>query len=100
MSAINPSKAVYGMLNCMDSRFRAMGIRGLEFFTGIIRKQQKKQDAVSSELIREAREAQTLFEAIIADGVVTEGEREQLLRLLREMETELVDGRVIEGSGR
>lgn len=91
----HPSKSVQRFLNRLECRFSQLRVSSLSFFTGIIRKRQEQQEAVSAELIREAREAQTLFEHIISDGVITPAEREQLLRLLREMEVELETGRVI-----
>lgn len=100
VSPTHPSRYIAGALAALEDAFHKFRVGGLRIWTNVIRKHQQRQNAVSVELIREAREAQTLFEAIIADGVVTDCERDQLLRLLREMETELLEGRVIEGSGR
>jgi len=84
----------YGLMK-LDQRLREVRQRGLLLWTSLMASAQDEQEAVSQETLRETRECLTLLDEARRDAVVTPAELKPIEQRLREMETEIDEGRVI-----
>ena len=95
----DPRKVMRGILKMLRRRIEALPIvGGLVLYVSVGEAAQEAQEAVSSEVLREVRESQTLLNLALADdGQASPRELAPVYRRLREADTELSECRILKG---